>query len=143
MVSFAQFAVLESELTEEDATRIDRVIIDKARKSIRIGEYRHERYYLSSKQNIRDGCYILQVTDLEATARELECGSGLNGNEPHCGAVRARFQVWTARSPMHQKSNTKINDGLIEGNVKKLAKHGIFLRDQRQQICNVMVDIIS
>ena len=83
-----------------------------------------------------------QMTYLEATMRELECG--LNSNEYHCESMRARMQTWADRNK-GKKNNNWLNfekDGLIESNARKIAAHGIFLRDKRYHLCNVLIDII-
>ena len=58
--------------------------------------------------------------------------------------MRARMQAWTER-PKNQGKGKWMNlnkKGLVEGNVRKAATHGFFLRDKRHQFCNILVDII-
>ena len=52
--------------------------------------------------------------------------------------------AWQVR-PKNQGKGKWLNlnkNGLIEGNVRKCAKHGIFLRDERNQTCSIMIDLI-
>ena len=97
--------------------------------------------YLSNQQlgmNVR--CF--HGTMLAAKARELECG--LNGELEYCKSLRARWQAWADRSDQHGDINRNnfLEDGLIESNVRMLAKFGIYLRDSKFKLCNVMMDLI-
>ena len=125
-----------------DLINLDRAIINKVRTGFGLAAHdMKEIIFLPSKWFGMD-IKSFQLTDLEATIRELECG--LNGKDPHCQAMRARMQAWTDR-PRNQGKGKWLNlnkNGLIESNVRKAAVHGIFLRDKRHQFCNIMVDII-
>ena len=142
VVSFAQFAVIESNITASDLIKVDRAIINKVRQGFGLASQdMKEIIFLPNKWFGMD-IKSFQLTDLEATMRELECC--LNGEEPHCQSMRARMQAWTER-PKNQGKGKWMNlnkNGLVEGNVRKAATHGFFLRDKRHQFCNILVDII-
>ena len=59
-------------------------------------------------------------------------------------ALRARWQAWANRSDdqVDFNRNNFLEDGVIESNVRMLAKFGIYLRDKKYKLCNVMMDLI-
>jgi hypothetical protein len=79
---------------------------------------------------------------LSAKARELECG--LNGDMQYCTTLRARWQAWADRKEDTEDINRCdfLEDGLIESNVRLLARYGIYLRYRRYNLCNVIVDLL-
>ena len=129
-------------MSSENLMKIDRAIIEKVRKCFRITAKDMKEVIFLPHEEFGMNIKSFQVTDLEATMRELECG--LNGNENHCESMRAIMQVWADRIK-GKKSNNWLNfekDSLIESNARKIAAHGIFLRDRRYHLCNVLIDII-
>jgi hypothetical protein len=88
------------------------------------------------------GVRSFQGTMLAAKARELECG--LNGEMQYCTTLRARWQAWADRKEGSEDINRSsfLEDGLVESNVRMLARYGIFLRDRRFELCNAIVDLI-
>ena len=88
VVSIAQFAALESNISSADCNRNDRLILKKVRKgfSLALNDMK-DVIFLSNQQlgmNIRSS----HGTMLAAKARELECG--LNGELQYCTSLRAR-----------------------------------------------------
>ena len=142
IVFFAQFAVLESNIETRDLIKLDRAIINKVRTGFSLAAQDMKEIIFLPNQWFGMNVKSFQLTDLEATARELECG--LNGEQPHCQSMRARMQAWTVRTKNQGKGKwMNLNkNGLVEGNVRKCAMHGNFQRDKRNQMCNVMIDII-
>ena len=81
-------------------------------------------------------------TMLAAKPRELECR--LNGKSDCSVSMRARWQSWAQRDP---DANDPIKveltkRGLLESNVRLEALFGIYLRDKRYHLCNIMMDSI-
>ena len=95
IVSFAKYAVLESNIESSDLIKLDRAIINKVRTGFGLAaQDMKEIIFLPNKRFGMD-IKSFQLTDLEATARELECG--LNGTQPHCQSMRARMRAWQVR----------------------------------------------
>ena len=142
VVSIAQFAALESNISSADCNRIDRLILNKVRKGFSLAQNDMKDVIFLSNQQLGMNVRCFHGTILAAKARELECG--LNGELEYCKSLRARWQAWADRSDQHGDINRSnfLEDGLIESNVRMLAKFGIYLRDSKFKLCNVMMDLI-
>ena len=142
VISCAQYAVLEANMTAEDLMKIDRAIIAKVRQGFKITAKDMKEWIFLPHEDFGMNIRSFQLTDLEATVRELECG--LNGEESHCESMRARLQAWAdrVRGKKYVKWINFERDGIIESNIRKAATHGVYLRDKRYQLCNVLVDKI-
>ena len=142
VVSLAQFAALESNISSADCNKIDRLILNKVHKGFGLSKnVMMDVIFLSNKQlgmNVRN----FHGTMLAAKARELECG--LNGELQYCASLRARWQAWAERREDGDDINRNnfLEDGLLESNVRMLARFGIYLRDSKYKLCNVMMDLI-
>jgi hypothetical protein len=130
VISCAQYAVLEANMTANDLMKIDRAVIAKVRQGFKITAKDMKEWIFLPHEDFGMNIRSFQLTDLEATMRELECG--LNGDESHCESMRARMQAWADR--VKGKKSTRWiqfeRDGLIESNIRKVATHGIYLRDK-------------
>ena len=95
-------------------------------------------------QQLGMGVRSFHGTMLAAKARELECG--LNGEMQYCttSTLRARWQAWSNRKVDAADLNkcNHLEHGLIESNVRMLARYGIYLRDRRYTLCNSIMDLI-
>jgi hypothetical protein len=81
-------------------------------------------------------------TILAAKPRELECR--LNGKSDCSVSMRARWQSWAQRKPQASDPNRMelAKRGLLESNVRLEALFGIYFRDKRYHLCNIMMDSI-
>ena len=143
VVSLAQFAALEATLSTTDCTRIDKAIAEKVRRGYGLTASDMKEVISLPPRQLGMGIRSFTGTILSAKARELECG--LNGSTPYCAALRARWQAWAIRKDNCTNYNNCLysEKGLIESNVLMLARYGIYLRDHRYQLCNVIVDMIA
>jgi hypothetical protein len=91
VVSFAQYAVLESNIESNDLIKLDRAIIDKVRTGFGLAAQDMKEIIFLPNNRFGMDVKSFQLTDIEATARELECG--LNGTQPHCQSMRARMKA--------------------------------------------------
>ena len=145
VVSLAQFDVLETTISIADCTRLDRAVVDNVRRGFGLTASDMKEVIFLSPTKLGMGIRNLTGTILSAKARELECG--LNGESPYCAALRARWQAWAHRKATDPNPNEyQFEDKkLVESNVLilMLAKFGVYLRDRRYQLCNVIVDLIA
>ena len=143
VVSLAQFAVLETTISIADCTKLDKAIIEKVRRGFGITASDMKEIILLSPKNLGMGIRNFTGTILSAKARESECG--FNGESPYCAALRARWQAWASRKAASPNPNNCqfVDKGIVESNVLMLAKYGIYLRDKRYQLCNVIIDRIA
>jgi hypothetical protein len=91
IVSIAQFAALESNISSADCNRIDRLILKKVRKGFSLAQNDMKDVIFLSNQQLGMNVRCFHGTMLAAKARELECG--LNGELDYCTSLRARWQA--------------------------------------------------
>ena len=142
VVSIAQFAALEANTTSAECGKVDRAILNKVRRGFGLSQKDMKDVVFLQPQQLGMGVRSFQGTVLAAKARELECG--LNGEMQYCTTLRARWQAWADRKEGAVDINRSnfLEDGLVESNVRMLARYGIYLRDRRFDLCNAIVDLI-
>ena len=142
IISYAQFAALEADVEVSDLNRVDRAIINKVRKGYSLAKCDMKEVMLIPHQKLGMNIRSFLGTMLAAKARELECR--LNGKSDCSVSMRARWQSWAQRNPETSDPNRMelAKRGLLESNVRFEALFGIYLRDKRYQLCNIMVDSI-
>jgi hypothetical protein len=84
-----------------DLMKMDRAIIDKVRTGFGLAAQDGKEVTFLPNKGFGMDVKSFLLADLEATARELECG--LNGEQPHCQSMRARMQTSTVRSKVKEK----------------------------------------
>jgi hypothetical protein len=143
VISLAQFAALESNISIEDCNLIDRTIINKIRKGYSLAKNDMKDIMFVSHQKMGMNVRSFLGTMLAAKARELECG--LNGEMQYCASFRARWQAWVNREESTEKRDPfdYLQHGLIESNVRFLARYGIYLRDKKHHLCNIIIDLLA
>ena len=142
IISFAQFAALEADMEVTDLNNVDRAIINKVRRGYSLAKCDMKEVMLIPHQKLGMNIRSFLGTMLAAKPRELECR--LNGDDDCSTSMRARWQSWAQREP---EANDPIRmelakGGLLETNVRMEALFGIYLRDKRYHLCNIMMDDI-
>ena len=142
IISFAQFAALESDATTTQLNKVDRAILNKVRKTFSLARHDMKEIIFLPYTKMGMGIRSFTGTTLAAKAREMECG--LNGEMDYAISMRARWQAWQIRDPKaldHNRLNL-LKLGLLESNSRMEAAFGIYIRDKRFHLCNVMMDNI-
>ena len=131
VILLAQFAALESNISIEDCNLIDRTIVNKISKGHSLAKNDMKDIMFVSHRKMGMNVRSFLGTMLAAKARELECG--LNGEMQYCASFRARWQAWAIREENNEQRNPfdYLEHGLIESNVRFLARYGIYLRDKK------------
>ena len=142
IISYAQFAALEADVDTADLNRVDRAIINKVRKGYSLAKCDMKEIMLLPHRKLGMNIRSFLGTILAAKPRELECR--LNGQSDCSVSMRARWQSWAQRKPQLDDPNRMelAKRGLLESNVRLEALFGIYLRDKRYHLCNIMMDAI-
>ena len=95
VVSIAQFAALEANITSAECGKIDRATINAIKKGFGLSQKDMKEVIFLRHQQLGMGARNFHGTMMAAKARELECG--LNGAMQYCTTLRARWQAWSDR----------------------------------------------
>ena len=95
VISIAQFAALEANISISDCTKVDKAIAEKVRRGFGLTKNDMKEIMFLPQQQLGMGIRNFTGTILAAKARKLECG--LNGDTPYCEALWARWQAWAIR----------------------------------------------
>ena len=142
ITSYAQFAALEADVKIADLNKVDRAIINKVRRGYSLAKCDMKEVMLIPHRQLGMNIRSFLGTMLAAKPRELECR--LNGEDDCAVSMRARWRSWAQRKPDRSDHNSMewAKRGLLESNVKMEALFGIYLRDKRYHLCNIMMDSI-
>jgi hypothetical protein len=91
VVSIAQFAALEANISSAECNKVDRAILNKIRKGYGLARNDMKDVVFLRHQQLGMNVRSFHGTMLAAKARELECG--LNGESQYCATLRARWQA--------------------------------------------------
>lgn len=142
IVSYVQFAALEADVETSHLNNVDRAIINKVRRGYSLAKCDMKEIMLLPHRKMGMNIRSFLGAMLAAKPRELECR--LNGTSECSISMRARWQSWVQRD-LEANDPIKIElteRGLLESNVRLEALFGIYLRDKRFHLCNIMVDSI-